>query len=107
MPPPPPHTMTPPQPSEMVPQSRPATQVVAGVQAIAPHWFGPPAPPSAGEPPQNTPASHVPHRSTPPQPSGALPHCKPCPLQVSGWHPHEAEPFAFVTHTVPALHIPQ
>jgi hypothetical protein len=54
---------------------------VLGLHEPDPHWFGP-------APPHVIPAPHVPQSTTPPQPSGALPHVAPSWLQVFGLQPH-------------------
>jgi hypothetical protein len=69
--------ITPLQPSEITPQSD-ALQVLAA-HVPWPQRFGP-------APPQVSSLLHGPHDSTPPQPSGAVPHSTPVAVQVIGWH---------------------
>jgi hypothetical protein len=100
-----PQVTVPPQPSETIPQSRPAGQVVIGEQAPLPQTFGVPGPPSAWAPPQ-VPPSQPPQLMVPPQPSGAIPHCRPGWPHAFGVQPHDIVPFAFVMHVLPAPHVP-
>jgi hypothetical protein len=102
-----PHATTPPQPSDTMPQFPPAhaTATDSGVHGVAAHAV--PVPPSTSVALQFAPASHDPHSSRLPQPSGARPHAKWIEPHDVGSQPQAAEPFMFVTHTWPALQVPQ
>jgi hypothetical protein len=70
----PPQSMTPPQPSLIVPQSTPAVQIF-GVHTAVPHLFGP-APPQTGAD-----AEHALHANACPHPDGTCPQSAPCAVQ--------------------------
>jgi hypothetical protein len=73
-----PHWTTPPQPSEIGPQSAPAWAQVLGVQMAPPHLLGSPPPPHVCG------GVHVPHWMMPPQPSPIGPQLAPTSAHVTG-----------------------